>query len=186
VGGKLTTARRLARKATSAVADKLGTTERLARPRALPARGPDRVSFLPSATQENLRDRYGHRAAAVAAYAAVDPELAKPISPLHPDIGAQVVYGVEHEGARTIGDVLLRRTPVGLTHDLGRAAAPNVARIMAQRLDWTEDEAAQAVRDYEMELHRTFTVFDRGAGTTPPASVGSPAESTTDLAESGD
>ena len=186
VGGKLTTARRLARKATNAVADKLGTTERIARPRGLPVRGPDRVSFLPSATQENLSDRYGPRAAAVAAYAAVDPELAKPISPLHPDIGAQVVYGIEHEGARTIGDVLLRRTPVGLTHDLGRAAAPNVARIMAQRLDWTEDESAQAVRDYEMELHRTFMVFDRGAGAAPPPQVETQAESEADLAESGD
>ena len=190
VGGKLTTARRLARTATRAVADVLGTTERLGRPRALPVRGPDRVSFLPAATQENLRDRYGPRAAAVAAYAAVDPELAKPISPLHHDIGAQVVYGMEHEGARTIGDVLLRRTPVGLTHDLGRAAAPNVARIMAQRLGWGDDETAQAVRDYEMELHRTFSVFDRGAGATPPPQAETPSEeqpeSEKDLAESGD
>jgi hypothetical protein len=42
------------------------------------------------------------------------------------------------------------------------------------------------VRDYEMELHRTFTVFDRGAGTTPPAEVDAPLESSTDLVESGD
>ncbi len=168
VGGKLTTARRLARSVVRDVRSSLGAAPRSGRPHALPTRGPDRVSFLPAATQESLRARYGQRAATVAAYAAVDPELAAPISPFHPDIGAQVVHAVENEGARTVGDVLLRRTPVGLTHDLGRAAAPRVAAIMQAQLGWSSEETAQAVRDYEMELHRSFVVFDRGTGALPP------------------
>ena len=95
---------------------------------------------------------------------------AEPLSPSHPDIGAQVAYAVEREGAKTVGDVLLRRTPVGLTHDLGRAAAPNVAAIMQDHFDWSDAKRDQAVRDYEMELHRTVTVFDhpnRRAATAP-------------------
>ncbi len=182
VGGKLTTARRLARSVTRTVRSTLGAAPRSGRPHALPSRGPDRASFLPAATQENLRARYGQRAEAVAAYAAVDQTLADPISPFHPDIGAQVHYGVEHESARTVGDILLRRTPVGLTYDLGRSAAPRVAAIMQGLLDWSDAETAQAVRDYEMELHRSFVVFDRGTGTQPPSM---PDAATRDASTSG-
>jgi len=33
---------------------------------------------------------------------------------------------------------------------------------------WDDERTAQAVRDYEMELHRTFVVFERGAGRPAP------------------
>ncbi len=161
VGGKLTTAVPLGAAVARAVRKAIGAPPRSGRPRALPVSGPDHVSFLPPSSMEHLRGRYGQRAADVAAYAALDPSLADPISPHHPDIGAQVAYAVEYEGARTVGDILLRRTPVGLTHDLGRAAAPAVAAILWSRFDWTKDEQAQAVRDYEMELHRTFVVTNQ-------------------------
>ena len=159
VGGKLTTAERTAEDVARAVRRRIGAPPRAGRPRALPATGPGRVSFLRPDAWEHLRDRYGHRAAEVAAYAALDPELAEPLSAQHPDIGAQVVYALEQEGARTVGDVLLRRTPIGQTHDLGRAAAPRVAAIMAKRLGWGEAEQQDAVPEYERELRRTFTLF---------------------------
>ena len=168
VGGKLTTARKLARTVSRTVQGELGRPPTGGRPHPLPSRGTERVSFLAPEAQEGLRHRYGHRAADVAAYAGVNTTLGEPISPFHPDIGAQVVYAMEHEGARTVGDVLLRRTSVGLTYDLGHAAAPNVAGIMQTLLGWDDERTAQAVRDYEMELHRTFVVFDRGAGRPAP------------------
>lgn len=171
VGGKLTTAAGVANSVVRAVRRSIGGPPRSGRPHAMPPRAPAHVSFLPPATSEHLRARYGQAAADVAAYAAQDPALAEPVSPHHPDIGAQIAYALDHEGARTLGDVLLRRTPIGLTHDLGRAAAPAVAALIQTRLGWSDDERAQAVRDYEMELHRTFTVFDRrtGARITPAA-----------------
>jgi glycerol-3-phosphate dehydrogenase len=158
-GGTLTTATTTAERVVRAVRDAIGRTPRRSGPRAMPPRAPANVSFLPPETLEHLRARYGHRSTEVAAYAGLDPALAKPISPYHADIGAQVVYALQHEYARTIGDVLLRRTPVGRTRDLGRTAAPRVAAILQDRLGWSEAEREQAIRDYDLELHRTLSVL---------------------------
>ena len=171
VGGKLTTARRLGRAVADAAARAIGAPS-AGRIRPLPSPPPSRVSFLPADTQQHLRDRYGDRAAEVAAYAALDPALGEPVSPYHADIGAQVVYAIAQEHARTLGDVLLRRTAIGLTHDLGRAAAPTVAAIMQRHQKWSDAERDQAVRDYFAELHRRFVVFEAGgAAQTSAASA---------------
>jgi hypothetical protein len=182
---------RVVRSGKRGVVGHVDNGERAARrsgPRALPPRAPGHVSFLPPETLAHLRGRYGQRSADVAAYAAQDPSLAAPISPHHPDIGAQVVYAIEHEHARTVGDVLLRRTPVGRTRGLGRPAAPRVAAILGARLGWSDAERAQAVRDYELELHRTLTVL-RGRGapggdlaveTPPAADAAGPADDAAD------
>ena len=178
VGGTLTTAEATADQVVKAVRRTIGRAARRSGPRALPPRAPGNVSFLPPETLAHLRGRYGQRSADVAAYAGQDPSLAAPISPRHPDIGAQVAYAVEHEQARTVGDVLLRRTPVGRTRGLGRAAAPRVAAILQARMGWSDAERAQAVRDYELELHRTLTLLrgreDPGGGLAadePPAAA---------------
>lgn len=172
VGGKLTTAAELGLSVADEVRQQIG------RPRArgvaaLPARQPGRATFLAAETQEHLRNVYGPRAPEVAAYTATDPSLADPISPLHRDIGAQVAFAVDHEGARTVGDVLLRRTAVGLTRDLGRAAAAPTAAIMAKRLRWDSDVRDQAQRDYFAELHRRFVILDPSTGsvTSPPRAM---------------
>ena len=166
VGGKLTTAADFGRTAAEAVAQQIG------RPRArgiaaLPKVPTSRAVFLPPETQEHLRMVYGPRAPEVAAYAASDSSLAAPVSAHHRDIGSQVAYAVEHEGARTVADVLLRRTVVGLTKDLGRSAAGPTAEIMARRLGWSDEVRDQAVRDYFAELHRRFVVIDSSAGIPP-------------------
>ena len=167
VGGKLTTAAELGRKVAESVAQQIG------RPRArgitaLPETPTSRAAFLPPETQEHLRMIYGPRAPEVAAYAASDASLAEPISQAHRDIGAQVAYAVHHEGARMVADVLLRRTAVGLTRDLGRSAARPTAAIMSKRLGWSDDVREQAVRDYFAELHRRFVIMDPSVG-IPPA-----------------
>ena len=174
VGGTLTTAAATADRVVKAVRDEIGGAPRRSGPRALPPRAPSNVSFLAPETLAHLRARYGQRSPDVAAYVGVDPALAEPLSPQHPDIGAQVVYGLEHEYARTIGDILLRRTPVGRTYDLGRAAAPRVAAILQDRLGWSEAEREQAIRDYELELHRTLTVL-RPRGSGDPGAIARPA-----------
>ena len=167
VGGKLTTAADLGRKVADSVAQQIG------RPRArgiaaLPETPTSRAVFLPPETQEHLRTVYGPRVPEVAAYAASDASLAQPISETHRDIGAQVAYAVDHEGARTVADVLLRRTAVGITRDLGRSAARPTASIMAPRLGWSDEMREQAVRDYFAELHRRFVIMDTSVS-IPPA-----------------
>ncbi len=178
VGGKLTTAAELGSKVAESVAQQIG------RPRArgiaaLPETPTSRAVFLPPETQGHLRTVYGPRVPEVAAYAASDGSLAQPISAVHRDIGAQVAYAVDHEGARTVADVLLRRTAVGLTRDLGRSAARPTASIMANRLGWSEEMREQAVRDYFAELHRRFVIMD------PSVSIPPAEELTGDVGEAG-
>jgi len=62
---------------------------------------------------------------------------------MHPDlpyVGAEVVWATRHEMARTVEDVLARRTrALFLNARAAMAMAPRVAEIMARELD--EDEA---------------------------------------------
>ena len=183
VGGKLTTAAKLGRQVAESVAQQIG------RPRArgisaLPETPTSRAVFLPPPTQEHLRTVYGPRVPEVAAYAASDASLAEPISAQHRDIGAQVAYAVEHEGARTVADVLLRRTAVGLTRDLGRSAARPTAAIMASRLAWSDDEREQAVRDYFAELHRRFVIINPSISIPPAELLPDDPDQEVDLAQS--
>ena len=56
------------------------------------------------------------------------------------DILAQVLYGVRHEMARTLSDVLLRRTGIATLGNPGRAVLVRVARIMGDELGWNEEK----------------------------------------------
>ena len=159
VGGRLASAERTAEAVVKAARRVIGAPPRSGRPRALPAHEPVRMPFLSPDARDHLARLYGPVAADVAGLAAAEPDLAEPISPVHPDIGAQVAYAVDREAARTVGDVLLRRTAVGLTHDQGRAAAARVAAIMGDRLGWGETQRRAAVREYERELRQRFTLM---------------------------
>ena len=83
--------------------------------------------------------------------AEVDPALARRISPELPDIAAEAAYAAGHEQAHTVGDVLLRRTRLGLL-DARRLCEPDadgplaVAQAMAGELGW---DAAQVEREVE-------------------------------------
>jgi glycerol-3-phosphate dehydrogenase len=71
-----------------------------------------------------------------------------------PDLMAEVVVAARHEQARTVADVLLRRTRLGLLAGRrlveDRDAAGRVAKVMAPELGWGRREtgrAADAWRD---------------------------------------
>lgn len=164
VGGKLTTARSLAK---VAVETALGSA---ARPRSVSpgAAGAAsaaaferfraeetaaaRAQGLSDAAARHLIDLYGTRAPRVRALVAADPALAAALCPHSPAIAAQVRFAVEEEMARTLADVLLRRTMVGLAPCLGRDAAPTAARLMQKLLGWDEARVAAELTDYEALL----------------------------------
>jgi glycerol-3-phosphate dehydrogenase len=89
---------------------------------------------------------YGADAAAVAALERHDPGLADRVHPRLPVTAAQVVWAVRAEMARTVDDVLARRTRA-LLFDAAAAAeaAPEVARLMAVELErdrgWEQEQA---------------------------------------------
>jgi glycerol-3-phosphate dehydrogenase len=86
---------------------------------------------------------YGTDGAALEALERDDPTLAEPFHPALPYTGAQVIFAAREELARTVDDVLARRTRA-LFHDAAaaRAAAPAVATLLARALH--RDEAWQA------------------------------------------
>jgi glycerol-3-phosphate dehydrogenase len=78
---------------------------------------------------------YGSDAAYIRGLAAQDPELAQRLDPALPYIGAEVVWAVREEMARTLDDILARRTRSLLLNS--RAAirmAPAAAKLLAREL----------------------------------------------------
>ncbi len=117
VGGKLTTYRRMAEDAVDAALRQCGLPAGACRTRDLPlvGAGPAAPGLPP-----RLVRRYGSEAVKVAA----DPELLAPIADGLPVTAAELRFGVEHEGALDVGDLLDRRTRLGLVPADRAAAVP--------------------------------------------------------------
>jgi glycerol-3-phosphate dehydrogenase len=147
-GGKLTTWRRMAKMAVDRIVEREGR-EAPCRTHEIPLGEPVEPDALidgpevDADSRRHLARRYGHAAHVVMILAAGAAELAKRISPDLPDIAAEVTFAARHEQARSLSDVLLRRTRVGLL-DARRLAADDsegtrlAARAMADELGWDE------------------------------------------------
>jgi glycerol-3-phosphate dehydrogenase len=143
-GGKLTTWRRMAKQTVDRLVERegreapchtheipLGMT---ARPEDLEA--PEGVG---EEALEQLAFRYGHAARKVLALAREDPKLARPIVLGRPDLLAEVVIAARHEQARSVADVLLRRTRLAILAApqlrMAKAVRP-VADALGAELGW--------------------------------------------------
>ncbi len=164
VGGKLTTYRSLARIAMLAIA-------KHAQPSAPPV---DLTQFpappLPAWERGRVGEGdplaiYGPRAAEVRALADAEASLRGPVCAHNPEILAQVAYAVAREHAATLGDVLLRRLPIGWSKCHALDGAERCAQVMARRLGWDDRRVTGEVAAYERELRRTLVPLDAiGAG----------------------
>ena len=119
-GGKLTTWRRMAKLAVDRIVERDGRdapcrTHEIPLGMAVDEAGLQRVEGVPEEAYAQLAGRYGHAARDVLALAAERGELAQPILAGRPDLLAEAVYAARGEQARSVGDVLLRRTRLGLT-----------------------------------------------------------------------
>ena len=74
-----------------------------------------RVEGVAEDAYAQLAGRYGFAAHDVLATAAERGELAQPILPGMPDLLAEAAFSARREQARSVSDVLLRRTRLGLT-----------------------------------------------------------------------
>jgi glycerol-3-phosphate dehydrogenase len=156
-GGKLTTWRRMAKLAVDRLVERDGR-DAPCRTQEIPLGQPTdpdllrRVEGVPEESYALLAGRYGHAAEEVLAVAAEDPELAAPIVGGHPDLLAEASFSARCEQARTVGDVLLRRTRLGLlaAPELlanGGEAPEQVAQALGRELGWeTERVQAEAER----------------------------------------
>ena len=92
---------------------------------------------------------YGSDGDVILAMAAADKRLAAQLHPALPYIAAEVVWGVREEMARTLDDLLSRRTRALFLN--ARAAiemAPAVAALMAQELGAGQDWIDQQLREF--------------------------------------
>jgi glycerol-3-phosphate dehydrogenase len=194
-GGKLTTWRRMAKMAVDRLVERdardapcrtheipLGqaiAADELPRVEGVGRVGPDPYIALAA--------RYGDAAQQVLALAAESnparPELAQPIVPGLPDLLAEVVLAARSEQARSVGDVLLRRTRLGLlaARELGGVGNPinRVADVLARELGWSEERRRQEIERFAQEAEVEGNAAEGVSGKSAPPAVVSAAESAT-------
>jgi glycerol-3-phosphate dehydrogenase len=145
-GGKLTTWRRMAKLAVDRIVEREGRTapcrtHEIPLGMAVEESGLPRVEGVPEESYAQLASRYGYAARDVLALAAERGELAQPILPGRPDLLAEAAYAARREQAGSVGDVLLRRTRLGLTGAralcaAGEQAPERVAAALGAELGW--------------------------------------------------
>ncbi len=177
-GGKLTTYREMAADTVDAVVADLGDrvqgVARRSRTKKLRLRGADGYRVLADAADDatrHLADRYGGEARAVLALAETDPSLREPLVAGLPYLRAEAVYAARHEMARSVDDVLSRRTRARLlARDASADAADDVASLIGPVLGWSEHEAAEHAADYRRSVDE-----EREAAGLPRSEVGATA-----------
>jgi glycerol-3-phosphate dehydrogenase len=92
---------------------------------------------------EHLLRRHGDRTEGVLELVAADPRLAEP---LHRDgrvIRAEAIIAARDEGARSLADILIRRTRLAVqTRDRALSAAQDTAELVAPILGWDQARIA--------------------------------------------
>jgi len=175
-GGKLTTWRRMAKQTVDRLVEREGReapchTHEIplgmeARPGDLEA--PDGVG---EEAVKQLAFRYGHAARKVLDIARTEPKLARPIVPGRPDLLAEVALAARLEQARSVADVLLRRTRLGILAApqlrTAKAVRP-VADALGAELGWTRRQ-----RSHEAE---GWVEVAAQEGIDPAAHLASPVE----------
>ena len=172
-GGKLTTWRRMAKMTVDRLVERDARdapcrTQEIPLGQAIPAEELPRgegVGAVGPDPYEALASRYGHAAHDVLALASERGELAQPIVAGLPDLLAEAALAARREQARSIGDVLLRRTRLGLlaarelTGAVGEQNGPargssehpapvrRVGEVLARELQWSAERL-------ELELDR--------------------------------
>jgi len=158
LGGKITAYRAIAEEAVDLVCRKLGrkiacSTAHTPLPGAPAVRRKEieqaaEVYGLPAETVAHLAAIYGSRFSSVLQLVAKDKRLGQPISSNCRDILAQIKHAVQEEGAATVGDFLLRRSPLGLGPSQGLDAVATVAQEMGSLLGWSSAEQQRQIDSY--------------------------------------
>ena len=137
VGGKLTTYRRMAEDALDTALANVGIDAGPCRTRTLPLAGAaSRDELARVEAPARLIRRYGTDAELVLASAREvsglpDDELLAPIAEHIPATLAELLFGIAHEGAADVEDLLERRTRIGLIPEDADLARPAAERALA-------------------------------------------------------
>ncbi len=191
-GGKLTTYREMASHTVDAVLDALGGRVRAGvskrcRTTRLPLRGATGFEQVRDAGSDaagtsgldddavvHLADRYGGEARTLIAMVESDPALGERLAAGHPYLRAEVVYAARYEMATSVDDVLTRRVPLRLRDaEAAVAVADEVARLVADDLGWSDDEAAASAEAFREMVRREREAAALPVPAVPPSSAAS-------------
>ncbi len=151
-GGKWTTYRKMAQDAIDAAAQTAALRARPSVTATTPLHGA--TAAYPSAEWLTV---YGTDATAIRAIERDEPALAAPIHPRLPYTGAAVAYAVREEMARTIDDILARRTrALFLNATATSEAVQTVASILAKELGHSNDWVRSSVALFEEVTRHGF------------------------------
>jgi glycerol-3-phosphate dehydrogenase len=164
-GGKLTTHRAIAEAVVDRVMGELARPKGNCPTRNVPLIGarpldPDAgdesaLASIPPQAREILHGRYGTRAALLANLIIERPELADPLAPGCPALGAEVIHAVRNELARTVADFIVRRTALSWRFPFeAAAAAPRVAELMGAELGWDRARQDAELGSFQTALQR--------------------------------
>jgi glycerol-3-phosphate dehydrogenase len=143
-GGKWTTYRNMAEHTVDQAADLARLPERACVTRTLNIHG-----FHPTPERFGALSFYGSDGAAIEDLVRATPALGATLHADLPYIAAEVVWAAREEMARTLEDVLARRTrALFLNARAAEAMAPDVARIMADELNWSDAQRDAQVRSF--------------------------------------
>jgi len=164
LGGKWTTSRHLAEQVVDMALEKLGHTGSKCVTAATPVQGGEITRYrdfeeaaltrLPDMAPElvrNLTRNYGSRIDDVIDIAEHEgrPELLTPLSNETHTIGVQVIYSIRTEMARTLDDVVQRRTGLGTLGHPGHDTLMRIAAICREELGWDDNETARQIAEAE-------------------------------------
>jgi glycerol-3-phosphate dehydrogenase len=112
-------------------------------------------THLSESTISHLLNRYGSLISEILELITEDSSLAKPLGAGLPYLRAEIQYAVSHEGARSVEDVVARRTRIAFeANENGSALLEEIADIIAPLLDWSSKDRAESIRKYREILER--------------------------------
>ena len=145
IGGKLTTYRKMAEDTVDEALKTIGRSARCKTKR-LRLRG---AADAQGTASHHLFTRYGSDWTEVQHLIDADASLAQPLIPGMPYLRAEAIHAVRYEWARTVDDVLSRRTrALLLDRRAALAAAPEVARLLAGELGWDDSRVELEVQRF--------------------------------------
>ena len=147
-GGKLTTAPTFATETLRVVSRKL----RIPKIQAAAPAAPAALDGVP----RRIAHLYGPRSGELMRYLESDPERSRPLREGCDTTHGEILFAIEREHARSLGDILLRRTGLAFEGRHEPSLARTVAEIFGPALGWDESRQSQELANYAKELAVTL------------------------------
>ena len=118
-------------------------------------------SGLDVKTVEHLLNRHGSLISEILEIIDEQPKLAGTLDSALPYIKAEIVYAASHEGARSVDDVISRRTRLSFEAvNHGVHLADEIAALIAPVLGWSTKERKESVAQYNELVDREIAALD--------------------------